>query len=93
MKRKGCKVDNIAIMSGDWTVEATEEAGKFGLTVIEKPFKLEVLRDWLNKCEKGLIKDRKLSDWLKVPKLKGKKVCSSDNLPPDFSPWLSGQHP
>ena len=62
MKRKGCKVKNIAIMSGDWTVEAIEEAGKFGLKVIEKPFKFEVLDDWLNMCESGLKEDRKLSD-------------------------------
>jgi DNA-binding NtrC family response regulator len=63
MKRKGCKVNNIAIMSGDWTIEAIEEAGKFGLKVIEKPFKFEDLEDWLDKCEKGLKENRKLSDW------------------------------
>jgi len=62
MKRKGCKVKDISIMSGDWTIEAIEEAGKLDLKVIEKPFKFEVMGDWLDKCEKGLKENRKLSN-------------------------------
>jgi len=63
MKRKGCKVNNIAIMSGNWTAEAIEESKKLGFKIIEKPFELEVLKDWLAKCEKGIQKNRKLSKW------------------------------
>lgn len=63
MKRKGCKVNNIAIMSGDWTAEAIEEAGKIGVKIIEKPFELGVIENWLNKCKTGIKENRKLSNW------------------------------
>ena len=63
MRQKGCKVKNIAVMSGDWTTEAIEQAGKFDIKIFEKPFDLEALKDWLNKCEIGIDEDRKLSNW------------------------------
>lgn len=50
-------------MSGDWTTEAIEQAGKFDIKIFEKPFDLEALKDWLNKCEIGIDEDRKLSNW------------------------------
>ena len=64
MRQKGCRVKNIAIMSGDWTTDAIEEAGNFGVKIFEKPFDLEALIDWLNKCIEGIKENRKLSDWI-----------------------------
>jgi len=49
-------------MSGDWTTEAIEEAGKFDVKIIEKPFEFEELKDWLDTCEKGINENRKLSE-------------------------------
>lgn len=62
MKQKGCKVNHIAIMSGDWTPAAIEEAEKLGCEIIQKPFPSKVVTDWLKKCEKQVKENRKLSN-------------------------------
>ena len=61
LKQKGCKVDHIAIMSGDWTPEAIDEAEKLGCKILAKPFRMEAVADWLKKCEKKIKHGRKLS--------------------------------
>jgi DNA-binding NtrC family response regulator len=66
MWKKGCKVNNIAIMSGDLTSEATEEFEKLGCHILKKPFDFEVLKDWLKNCEKVIQENRKLSNWIVV---------------------------
>ena len=70
MRRKGCKVTNIAIMSGNWNAEAAEESEKLGFEIIDKPFKLDVLQDWLKKCEQSIQENRKLLNWLMAEKNK-----------------------
>ncbi len=64
MRLKGCRVKDIAVMSGDWTSKAVEEANKFDVKIFEKPFELEALKDWIDKCETGIHQDRKLSNWV-----------------------------
>ena len=66
MWKKGCKVNNIAIMAGDISPEATEEFEKLGCQILKKPFDFEVLKDWLKNCEKLIQKNRKLSNWIVV---------------------------
>lgn len=66
MWKKGCKVKNIAIMSGGLTPEATEEFEKLGCQIFMKPFDFEVLKDWLKNCEKVIQENRKLSNWIVV---------------------------
>ena len=66
MWKKGCKVKNIAIMSGELSLEATEEFEKLGCHIFKKPFDFEVLKDWLKNCGKVIQKNRKLSNWIVV---------------------------
>jgi len=66
MWKKGCKVKNIAIMSGDLSPEATEEFEKLGCQIFKKPFDFEVLKDWLKNCEKVIQENRNLSNWIVV---------------------------
>lgn len=53
-KRMGCKVKNVAIMSGSWTDEETEHARRLGCHIIEKPFKILEIEKWLDDCENKL---------------------------------------
>jgi DNA-binding response OmpR family regulator len=61
--RKGCKIPNIAIMSGLWTESKMKRATNLGCTVFQKPIKLSVLTEWLNKCVKRLDHSKNLSNW------------------------------
>ncbi len=53
-KSKGCKVQNIAIISGRWTNENIKHAKRLGCQIFEKPFKLDEVKKWLDECEKEL---------------------------------------
>ncbi len=66
MWKKGCKVNNIAIMSGNVTPEAAEEFEKLGCKIFRKPFDFEDLKDWLRNCEKVIQENRKLSNWIVI---------------------------
>jgi DNA-binding NtrC family response regulator len=66
MWKKGCKVNNFAIMSGNVTPEAVEEFEKLGGKIFRKPFDFEDLKDWLKNCEKVIQENRKLSNWIVV---------------------------
>ena len=61
--RKGCKIPNIAIMSGVWTESTMKRAKDLGCTVFEKPINLSVLTEWLNKCVKRLDQSKNLTNW------------------------------
>ena len=66
-REKGCKVRNIALMSGGWTEEEVRLAEDHGYEVFHKPFALSRMLDWLDDCERHLDPKRKLSDWLEEP--------------------------
>lgn len=44
----GCKVRNIAIMSGEWEGPHIAKARDLGCKVFRKPFSIIELRDWIN---------------------------------------------
>ena len=52
--QNGCKVDNIAVMSGYWTDQTLEKAIKIGCQIFEKPFDLNDLHHWLDGIEKRI---------------------------------------
>ena len=62
LKSSGCKVQNLAVMSGRWTDENLEYAQRLGCHVIKKPFKIDEIEKWLNECEKRIDPNSKRSD-------------------------------
>ncbi len=61
LRKKGCKIKNIALISGFWTEKDISRAKKNGCTVFHKPLKIEVLSEWLNNCEENIAPLRILS--------------------------------
>ncbi len=61
-KSMGCKVQNIAVMSGRWTNEDLEHAKRLGCQMFKKPFKIDEIEKWLDECEEKLDHNGKLSD-------------------------------
>ena len=62
LKKKGCKVKNIALVSGYWKDSNISRAKKIGCTVFHKPLKPGVLIEWLKVCEKNIDPKRVLSE-------------------------------
>jgi DNA-binding NtrC family response regulator len=60
---KGCKVKNLALMTGDPGDPARERAEKFGVKVFTKPFRLADVEKWITDSEVKIPMNRKLSDW------------------------------
>jgi|Deesub1362A_J573_1020465.scaffolds.fasta_scaffold19654_2 DNA-binding response OmpR family regulator len=50
--KKGCsgRVQNIAIASGNWSIEEFNRALDLGCKVLQKPFHLNELRIWIEEC-------------------------------------------
>ncbi len=61
-KNMGCKVQNIAVMSGRWTDKELDHAKRLDCHMFKKPFKIDELEKWLDECEKKLDHNSKLSD-------------------------------
>ncbi len=61
-KNSGCKVQNIAVMSGSWTYEEMEHANNLNCHVFKKPFNIDEIKKWLNECEKRINHNSKLAD-------------------------------
>jgi CheY-like chemotaxis protein len=62
LRVNGCKIDNIALISGYWTEKDILKAIKYDCTVFHKPLNPETLGQWLNKCEENTDPQRTLSD-------------------------------
>jgi CheY-like chemotaxis protein len=62
LKKIGCKIKNIALVSGYWTEEDISRAVKIGCTVIHKPSPPEEILNWITFCEKYIDPQRVLSD-------------------------------
>ena len=60
---KGCKIPNIAIMSGNWSEAKREKAKALGCKTFKKPFNFEDLTVWLKECESRIDPKKSLSDW------------------------------
>ena len=61
--RKGCKVQNIAIMSGKWSEVNMKRAKDLGCAVFEKPFALSAIRKWIDECEEQKDPCKEISNW------------------------------
>ena len=59
---KGCKIQNVGVMSGSWTKEKLEHALSIGCTVFQKPFTLSSLGSWLDRCVERMD-SKKLYNW------------------------------
>jgi len=62
-KKKKCKCESVAIMSGNITEDARLRAEKIDIELFEKPVSLKELFGWFDKVEKNIDKDRVLLDW------------------------------
>jgi CheY-like chemotaxis protein len=62
LRKIGCKIKNIALVSGYWTEKDVTRAKEIGCTVFHKPLKTEVLSEWLDNCEKNIENQRALSE-------------------------------
>jgi len=61
LRKIGCKIKNIALVSGYWTKKDILRAKKIGCTVFHKPLKNETLNEWINLCERNINPERILS--------------------------------
>jgi hypothetical protein len=61
--KNGCKVKNIAFISGSWTDKEYKLATKLGCKTFQKPFEINKLEAWLDECEKNVAPDRVLTNW------------------------------
>ena len=62
LKKKGCKIEHIALVSGYWTEKSISKAKNIGCTVFHKPDFFEELIVWVTTCEKAIDPQRVLSD-------------------------------
>jgi len=60
---KGCKIRNMAVMSGRWSEISAKRAESLGCTVFKKPFSLSLFAEWLDMCEDRLDRSKNLSNW------------------------------
>ena len=60
LKNNGCKIKNIALVSGDWTEEDVLKAKEFDCEVFYKPVPPEELFAWIDTCEKNIDPKRVL---------------------------------
>lgn len=59
----GCRAlsEHKAVISKGLTFDQEREAEALGCKTLLKPFRLMDLMDWVRKCEKGILPDRKLT--------------------------------
>lgn len=62
---RGCKVRNLAVLSGDWSDHEVKRASQLGCMTFSKPLRVAELNEWLNQCEKGIDPERKLWNWFR----------------------------
>ena len=61
-KRKGCKVENMALISGGWNPIYRRRAREIGCQTFDKPFLISDLNAWLEACEQRIDPNRKLAE-------------------------------
>ena len=61
--KKGCKVKNLALMSGAWSDSDLQYAQRLGCQPFHKPFTIDEINKWLDECEKKINYKRVLTDW------------------------------
>ena len=63
LQLKGCKIKNIALVSGYWTKKNIEKGKEMGCFIFHKPIQPEELFEWISICEKNIDPERVLSDF------------------------------
>jgi len=63
LRKKGCRIKNIALVSGYWVEKDISRAEEIGCTVFHKPLYPEELFEWVTTCEKDIDPKRVLSDF------------------------------
>lgn len=66
-KKKKCKCQHIALMSGFLTEQDKLRAEALGCKIFLKPFSLDELHKWLDEVESQINPNRKLADWFLNP--------------------------
>lgn len=61
--KNGCKVKNIALMSGSWVYPDPQRAHELGCKIFCKPVAISEINKWLDDCEKKIDPNRILDDW------------------------------
>jgi len=64
LSKRGCKIKNIALISGYWTEKDILRAKEIGCAVFHKPLLPETLNEWLDNSEKNIDPKRVLSEFL-----------------------------
>ncbi len=65
LQKKGCRCENIALISGSWNKEDFAKAKAMGCKILYKPFQLAEFVEWLDAVENNIHPKRVLSDWWK----------------------------
>lgn len=60
-KGRGCKIEHIALISGNWRNGDREEARKYTDALFSKPLDIPDFIEWVERCEATIPKHRKLS--------------------------------
>ena len=60
LRKNGCKIKNIALVSGYWTAKDIAKAKGLGCAVFHKPVAPEELFEWIDACEKNIDPQRVL---------------------------------
>jgi CheY-like chemotaxis protein len=79
-KKMGCKVKNVALMSGAWSGTDVEKAKSLGCKVFQKPFSLAEIEKWLDECENEIDPERILTDWFKENLVREQEAVSNQSL-------------
>jgi CheY-like chemotaxis protein len=64
LRNNGCRIKNIALVSGYWTERNISKAKEFGCAVFHKPVAPEELFEWIDTCEKDIDPQRVLLNQL-----------------------------
>lgn len=62
---KGCKAQDIGIMSSAWSAEDRKRARDLGCTVLDKPVSMSTLTEWFTSCSERLDSNIALSNWFR----------------------------
>lgn len=62
IKRHGCRVPGVALMSGNWNDADIEYAKGLGIHIFHKPFTVKEISLWMNDCEAKISPDRVLNN-------------------------------
>jgi len=69
-RKKNCKCQHVALMSGLWTEEKLSHAHELGCKIFMKPVSAKDILKWIEEVEKYINPDRELCGWFEETPLK-----------------------